>query len=224
MAGEWDSAAVAHLEQVSALYGDAGVIDYIRDVVGTTWRANRARWSPDTHYDDTNTLGYQTSRNVNNRISATAVLDDAVSPSVLTEADSGIAVLALDGFRLRVVKAPIESALDPDFDRDFDWSASAIRDSAARRNSAHYYPFDQLEWTLSYEEDVRPRQRRRPDQCKEVFLIWAGDTNTDRTAGWLGLPKIGDLPWMAVVELWRDTEEDDHPDQEAGRAVREDDD
>ena len=49
--------------------------------------------------------------------------------------------------------------------------------------------------------------------------------STDRTAGWLGLPKVGDLPWMAVIDLWRDAEEDEHhPDQDAGRAVREDDD
>lgn len=204
MAGEWDPEAVAHLSAVNLLYSDAGVIGYLHGVVQDTWRANRARWAPSTHFDDTNTLGHQTSRNVNNRISATIGFDDLVAASVLAEIESGIAVLALSGLRLRVVKAPIDSALKPDFDRDFDWGTSATRDSAARRNSGHYYPLSDDEWTLTYEQDVRPQRRRRVDRCKEIFLVWAGDLHSDRTAGWLGLPKIGEPPWMAVVDLWCD--------------------
>jgi hypothetical protein len=63
-----DPSALAHLEQARLLYADAGPIEYVHDVVREIWRNNRRRWSPDEHFDDTNTLGYLTSRNVNNCI------------------------------------------------------------------------------------------------------------------------------------------------------------
>lgn len=198
-----DPAVLAHLNQVRELYADAGVIDYLRGVVTSTWSANLERWSPAAHFDDMNTLGYQTSRNVNNRITRTIKSSD-VAPHVLADRQLGVAILGLDGFRLRVVKAPIESGLTPDMVNDFNWSTSATRELAARRNSSQYYRLITEEWVLEYGDEIRPSGRRNVDGCRDLFLVWAGELETDRTAGWLGLPAIGDDPWLGVLELWID--------------------
>jgi hypothetical protein len=198
-----DPAVHAHLEAVRALYDEAGAIVYIQDVVTRTWFANRRRWSPRRHFDDTNTLGYQTSRNVNNRISRTIETSD-VSPNVHAQTELGVVILGLAGYRLRVVKAPIESGLTPNLDTDFDWSTSATRETAARRNSNNYYPLPVDELALEFEDDPRPRHRRQVEFCRDLFLLWAAELGSDRTAGWLGLPRFGDAPWMGVVDLWLD--------------------
>ncbi|WP_152690544.1 hypothetical protein [Jiangella alkaliphila] len=210
MTGAGDPAVLVHLEQVRQIYADTGAIEYVRGVVRETWRTNLGRWSPERHFDDTNTLGYQTHRNVNNRISRT-IDSSEVLPSVLAETETGIVMLGLAGFRLRVVKAPVECGLTPDFDRDFDWSTSATRETAASRNSGSYYPLAAGELTLDAEYDPRPLQRRHIDSCREVFLVWAAELKSDRTAGWLGLPQTGDLPWMGIVKLWLDEPTSDGP-------------
>jgi hypothetical protein len=222
MMGAGDPAVLARLEQVRLLYADAGAIEYVQDVVREAWRVNRRRWAPEKHFDDKNTLGYLTSRNVNNCIYQT-IETSGVSPSVVPETEPGVVILGLGGFRLRVVKAPIESGLKPDFENDFDWSPSATRVSAARRNSNNYYPFAADEWTLDFEGDPRPRHLRQVEVCRELFLVWAAELTSDRTAGWLGLPQLGDWPWMGVIELWFDeateeqvgaTDNDDVADEE----------
>lgn len=191
------------METVRALYDETGAIVYIQDVVTQTWRGNRRRWSPGRHFDDTNTLGYQTSRNVNNRIYKT-IETSKVLPSVHAETELGVVILGLSGYRLRVVKAPIESGLTPDFATDFDWSTSATRETAARRNSNNYYPIRTDELALEFEDDPRPKHRRQVESCRDLFLLWAAELASDRTAGWLGLPRFGDSPWMGVLELWLD--------------------
>lgn len=198
-----DQAITAHLERVRALYADAGLIEFVHEVVRDTWRSNRARWSPDRHFDDANTLGYQTSRNVNNRIARTIDTSN-VLPNVLPETELGVVILRLAGLRLRVVKAPIGSGLLPDFENDFDWSTSVTRENAARRNSNNYYPFVSDELTFDFREDLRPKHQRQAESCRDLFLLWAAELISDRTAGWLGIPRIGDDPWMGVLDLWLD--------------------
>lgn len=210
MTGVGEQVVQEHLERVRAVYAEAGVIEYVREVVRETWRANRGRWSPNLHFDDTNTLGYQTSRNVNNRIMRTIGTSD-VSLSVLVGREPGVVILGLAGFFLRVVKAPIDSGLTPDFENDFDWSSSATREAAARRNSGSYYPFAADELAFHFELDPRPNHLRQVDACRDVFLLWAADLGSDRTTGWLGFPQSGDTPWMGVLELWRDDPDDAEP-------------
>jgi hypothetical protein len=201
-----DPAVLAHLEQARLLYEDAGAVEYVHEVVRETWRANRLRWSPWEHFDDANTLGHQTSRNVNNRMFHTFETS-AISTSVLLETELGVVILGLGGFRLRVVKAPIESGLAPDFDNDFVWDSSATRSSAARRNSNNYYPFALDDGAFEFDDDPRPRHRRHVEACRDLFLVWAAELSSDRTAGWLGLPRVGDSPWMGAIELWCDEPE-----------------
>lgn len=206
MTSEWDPDVLRHLQDASASFAGAGVIDVVRQVVQTTWEANLGRWSPSEHFDDTNTLGYQTSRNVNNRLTAVLQGSNDVAPGVFAETESGIAIIRCGNYRLRVVKAPIESGVSPDFQADFDWSGSLSRSSAARRNQAVYHPLHGEDWTLTYDSDPRPAHRRRVDVCHDVFLIWAAELVSTRTLGWLGLPTLGDLPWMGVSSLWCDAE------------------
>lgn len=201
-----DPAVQAHLANAGTLYAQAGVIEYLRDVVRTTWRDNLRRWSPDRYFDDWNTLGHQTSRNVTNRILKTIETSDA-SGRVLVTPELGVAILAIADYRLRVIKAPIESGLTPDFDSDFDWSTSTTRDSAARRNASHYFPLASDEMMLEFENDPRPEHLRRIESCRDVFLLWAADLTSDRTAGWLGLPRVGETPWLGIQDLWLDDAE-----------------
>jgi hypothetical protein len=210
-----DPAVQVHLERTRALYDESGAIVYIQDVVTQTWRANRRRWSPTDHFDDTNTLGYQTSRNVNNRIHRTIETSE-VAPSVHAQTELGVVILGLGGYRLRVVKAPIESGLAPDFDVDFDWTTSATREAAARRNSNHYYPLPTEELALEFEDDPRPSDRRNLESCRDLFLLWAAELKSDRTAGWLGLPRLGDVPWMGVHKLWLDEPTPEAPTNDSG--------
>ncbi len=44
--------------------------------------------------------------------------------------------------------------------------------------------------------------------CADVFLIWAAELTSTRTLGWLGLPTLGDHPWMGVIDLWSDDDSD----------------
>jgi hypothetical protein len=203
MKGLGDPAVQAHLSRVRDLYAGAGAIDFVQEVVRDTWQVNRERWSPERHFDDRNTLGYQTSRNVNNRIYRTMETSNVAS-TVRLETEPGVSILGLAGFRLRVVKAPIESGLAPDLKQDFDWSGSATRVDAARRNSNNYYPILADELTFDFEDDPRPERLRRIEACRDVFLLWAAELTSNRTAGWLGIPQLGDLPLMGILDLWED--------------------
>lgn len=214
-----DPAVRQHLAYIRDQYSQAGVIEYIRDIVRETWRSNRERWSPDIHFDDTNTLGYQTSRNVNNRVSKT-MHSSGISPAVRAETELGVVILELAGHRLRVVKAPIECGLTPDFNADFNWTTSVTREAAARRNSNNYYPLATGEPTLDFEGDPRPVHRRRVEFCRDLFLLWAAQLTSNRTVGWLGLPRLGDLPWMGVTELWLDEPEPGDTDADLGQTTK----
>ncbi|MBT9273558.1 hypothetical protein KMZ32_05635 [Phycicoccus sp. MAQZ13P-2] len=217
MAPVGDQAAREHIDGVRHLYEQAGVVRFIHEVVQEVWAANRRRWSPRRHYDDANTLGYQTSRNVSNRLLQTFD-ESAVAPYVAAESELGVTVLAAHGYRLRVVKAAIECGLNPDFDDDFDWRPSATRAAAAQRNSSNYLPMPEEDWTLKFETDPRPSRLRQVQDCRDFFLVWAAEMDSDRTAGWLGMPRSGDHPWMGIVDLWVDDERPSQSTEEADAA------
>jgi hypothetical protein len=35
-----------------------------------------------------------------------------------------------------------------------------------------------------------------------VMLVWAGGSNSPFTGGWVGLPVLGERPWLAVQNIW----------------------
>lgn len=202
-----DTQALEWLEHAREVLTDTALELFVREVVQVTWRANVHRWSPNELFDDANTLGYQSSRNVNNRLAAK--LPHADSPEAIrVDSESGVSVILVRSLRFRLVKAPIEYGLSPDLDNGFDWTRSETRSAAARRNSSAYYSLTTGDPTLAYESDPRPSSVRQIEGCRDFFIVWAGQISPPLTRGWLGLPRIGETPWLGTIDLWQDAAEE----------------
>jgi|SRR5919199_153323 hypothetical protein len=163
-----------------------GPLAALHDLVGEVWRANVARYEPETRGDDAQSLGVQSARNIANL----AVRRCAGLPGVVVRGGSTLEV-AFAGRVLHVGKAT------PDQSRSWsvwsvDWDGSDVRDRAAALNSSAYSVFGGtlLEGLLPGAGD--------PSALQHLHLAWQGFVDDATTRVWVGFPQAGPRPWFAV--------------------------
>lgn len=201
----WDLIAQKHLSTATTGFSDSGCIDLIRAATTETWRANRERFEPDDLYDDASTLGYQTSKNLANRIY------DYLGPQrrlqhagVSVTWEQNVVVVHSNGFDLRIVKAPSSAGRLPNFTHDFSWRERETRFAAAARNARGYRAPKVAPGMDPLFEIHRPGAIDAIQDCRDVFLVWSADITSGLTGGWLGLPTTHPGGWLAVESLWWD--------------------
>jgi hypothetical protein len=204
---QWDSGALAHLEDVVGRLGQLGVPDTMAGIVGGAFRRNLERYEPSENGDTLQLLALNCAVNIS-QLAARHFADPAATRSGRIRAalpDSNSLVVWACDVTLRVRKAP-GSTLSPVWP-GFKWrEADGVgRHVAAAANSAAYQPAGSEQdgrcvgldtgglWSLD-----------DPTALKQVMLAWGGDMETGLTAGWLGIPCIEAPSWFAVTSLWRD--------------------
>lgn len=182
------------------------MVTYLHEAVQEMWRANLDRYEPDDLYDDSVTLGMGSARNLNNRVRIEVPRDEALTRAgVHIQLERNAVVVRTSAGNLRLVKAPLRSRRSPNFGTDFRWNDTEGRLLAAQRNAAMYSPSplsgrgDTL-FDLPEETDAS----KAIERCRDIFVVWAGELESGLTAGWLGLPTVGALPFIAVTQIWRD--------------------
>jgi hypothetical protein len=200
----WDPEAYARLQLVAVSLREEGVVELLQQLVRKVWAYNVDRHEPAEIGDTNRSLGVAASENIRSLVlrEANAPLrQGSLGKSVrISTADNSLVIHAA-GIRLRVLKAPAAALLnEPKWDGDFDWEGeSEVRLVAARENHEGYVPVgvDDL-----FTGSLPPSGAA--DLLQNVFLVWAGGSDSPLTAGWLGFPTIGALPWLAVERLWWD--------------------
>lgn len=206
---EWDSGAAERLSQLAAELCDVGVVDVLARQVRATWSANLQRYEPRELGDTPQLLGLLCAGNIGQRVvrryPELAATPGSAPSGVRASLPDGSLLVSACGVELQARKAP-GWGLEPNWSA-FSWeeSAGVRRHAAAAANSRSYRP-------------SRSDQRGRapllddggfwalddPAALRQVTLVWAGDVDGERTAGWLGFPCLGTPTWFAVVELWTD--------------------
>ncbi|HYS31044.1 MAG TPA: hypothetical protein VEM58_02175 [Streptosporangiaceae bacterium] len=200
-----DPAAEARLKDIIAGMRAAGVIDMFERIVAHVWKVNVDRFEPSEIGDTNRSLGITATENIRTlvlRESWTASNPAGLGNRVHVTAPNDSLLVEAAGARLRVMKCPPAITLsEPRWDTDFRWQAeSDVRLEAAAANAAVCNQFLAVPGGL-FENMEQPAEWAA--QLREVILVWAGGSNNPLTGGWIGLPTVGDRPWLAVQSVWR---------------------
>jgi hypothetical protein len=96
--------------------------------------------------------------------------------------------------------APAISLQEPGWDADFRWAGeSDVRKDAASANAACVGNYLAVPGGLFEDE---PPEAGAAERLREAMLVWAGGSNSPFTGGWIGLPVLGERPWLAVQNVW----------------------
>lgn len=204
---EWDSGALAHLEDVAGRLTGLGVPAVMGKLVGGVFRRNLERHEPTENGDTAQGLAWLCAINISQLAHRHYADPDATRSGQVRAAlpDPNSLVVRACGVTLRVRKAPGDT-LHPAWSA-FTWhEADGVgRHLAAAANTAVYCPTesdqDRRSATLDTGE-LWPLED--PTALQHVVLTWAGEMDTGLTAGWLGFPCTGTPSWFAVTPLWRD--------------------
>jgi hypothetical protein len=96
--------------------------------------------------------------------------------------------------------SPSPSLREPNWELEFNWAGeSDVRRDAAAANAACLGTYLAVPGGL-FEDEIPGRDNAA--RLQEVMLVWAGGSNSPHTGGWLGLPVLGERPWLAVQNIW----------------------
>lgn len=201
----WDPHGAERLEEMRRAILSVGLDARVQEAVKEVWWANRARHEPEELFDDAFTLSTVSSRNLANRLFATVNRDTGLRrDGVSATRDFMATVLHVGAFDIRLVKTPHLAARKPNFVSNFDWKDSESRLAAASRNHEAYSPpVRRPEMSPLFEiEQLNAAEAVRG--CRDAFLVWGAEYESELTAGWLGIPTTTPDRWLAVVPLWWD--------------------
>lgn len=206
-----DQAQVAAGEALEATVeacSDSGLVTAWRGLVRDVYSANLDRYEPDELGDTAMTLGIQCAENLKTRAIRRFRRDDLEPDDVHWDID-GLRVwtprnvLTFNSGNARVVtmKVPFAEGRSPRWDRIGDWDQdSQIRLAIATENSRV------LRYRTHAESDGLFPHTGAPGVVRNYMMLWAGEADAALTAGWLGVPVLGDTPFIARKQLWWDDE------------------
>ncbi len=206
--------SLRHLRDVLA---DCGMANNLRHLAQDVWKGVVDRHEPDELGDTNMSQGIQSVENFKVRAQRRADHDprepsdrfwDVAGLKVATPRNSlMITVPDPDGFPVRMVgmKTPVADGRSPTFDTLVDWHTdSATRLGYAARNSRVLNDYR----SGIYGQDQLPGVDGGTDLSITDFMwLWAGDSDGPATAGWIAVPILGTIPFIAIEPLWWD--EDD---------------
>ncbi|GAA2386925.1 hypothetical protein GCM10009855_28790 [Gordonia cholesterolivorans] len=189
----------------------SGLVNTWRALVQDVYASNLDRYEPDELGDTVMSFGIQCYENLKTRALRRFRHDD------LEAADShwnveglhvgtpgNVLTFNFAGARFVTMKVPFSEGRSPNWDRSGDWDQdSQVRSQLANENS------DALQYQ-THAAGASPLfpHPGSPGDVRSFMLLWAGESDAALTAGWLGVPILGDTPFIAHKQLWRDTEPD----------------
>jgi len=200
----WDGAAHDRLKQIVADLRGEGVLDLFERLVARVWKFNVDRHEPSEIGDTNLSLGITAKENITSLVVREAWMtgnSGDLSESVHVSVSKGSLLVRAAGVRVRMMKSAASPTLrEPRWDSDFIWeNESDVRAAAAASNRDSYNPF--IIGPGSLFENIFP-PTGSVEQLRETMLVWAGGSDSPFTGGWLGLPTMGERPWLAVENLW----------------------
>lgn len=165
-----------------------GPLGTVLELTAKVWRTNQERYEPERLGDDQLVLGIQCSRNLCN------LTVRALHGVTGTKArDRQTLEVSFGGQVLHVNKAPAPSSQWNIW--SMDWRTSDVREEAARLNSAAYHSDHGTLFA-----NLPDRKKGDVSELRHLHYTWQGLPDGE-VRHWLGFPRLGDLPWFAVVEL-----------------------
>lgn len=207
-----DTAQVAAdraLVETVAMLTDTGLAAKVADLTGEVFKRNLERHEPGELGDTPTSFGVQCSENLKTlalrRFHGEGDEVDSEHwnvPGLKVATVRNSLMFEQGGRHVYVMKAPYAEGRMPRWDL-FNWSqASAIRHSIAETNTDTLGGYT----TTANVEDPLFDHPAKPRVVRTYLLVWAGDTKTASTAGWLTVPVLGQRPFVAMQPLWWDEE------------------
>lgn len=203
-------AVEATLRDVVSQFNADGLTAALNSLTNDVWTSNVDRFEPEDLGDTPNSLGFQAYQNFTQRAlrrfhhdPREAVGDHWDIPGLVVTSPRGVLTLTLGGNRVAVLKVPFAHGRKADFGLLAPWeNQSDARFKMAARNS-HVLG--------GYRSDVPGQDGLWENDAKtgvvhDFILAWAGEQQAGLTAGWLGVPVLGEDPFMATSRLWWDNE------------------
>jgi hypothetical protein len=220
----WEQAAQERLHRIVAVMRAEAVIDMCERVIARVWKINVDRYEPSEVGDTNRSLGITAAENIRTLIvreSWDASNPEGLGAGVKVTAPSDSLLVEVAGARMHVMKsAPTLSLQEPNWDTDFNWAGeSDVRHDAAAANAACVGAYLAVPGGLFEDEPPEPDGA---SQLREVMLVWAGGSNSPFTGGWLGVPVLGERPWLAVQNLWWHKPSTEESDSRGGEGSAED--
>ncbi|GAA4823616.1 hypothetical protein GCM10025786_34710 [Nocardioides caeni] len=199
-----DQALEATVEACSA----AGLIAAWRGLVQDVYSTNLDRYEPDELGDTPMTLGIQCSENLKTRAIRRFRHDELEADDDHWDIDGlrvwtprNVLTFSSASARVVTMKLPFAEGRSPRWDRIGDWDQdSQIRRAIATESSRV------LRYRSHAESDGLFPHTGSPGVVRNYMMLWAGEADAALTAGWLGVPVLGDTPFIARKLLWWDDE------------------
>lgn len=200
-----EAALKAAVTQMAA----SGLTLRLRDLAQDVWGAAIAGYEPDDLGHTPTSLAWTAVESFKTRALRRILGDDREVPEDHWNVDGlthttphGVLVIEQPGVRMVTMKTPVSQGRRPDLDRIATWETSSqVRQEVATRNSQRlggYQTSDEGDDPLfSFPGEILGP----PD---DFMVLWAGETTSALTSGWLGVPILGGRPFIAVAQLWRD--------------------
>lgn len=207
--------ARAAVEEAAGTARDSGFNKALAKLIRDVWRSAADRFEPDELGDTNLSLAFLAIESLKSRSYRRYKGDPRESPDDIWDID-GLRLrydnhapeFTLDRgpggipMRITVMKTPVADERRPNFLAMPEWrrSDSRVRYAFARRNvlALNGYHSRAPGQTDLFGLDPMPRN------ISDFMLLWAGDTTTALTAGWLGVPILGSVPFLATTPLWFD--------------------
>lgn len=205
-----DQAQVTAREALEATVEEcthSGLTEAWRTLVQDVYASNLDRHEPDELGDTAMSFGIQCSENLKTR-AVRRFRRDEIEPVNLHWNIKGLQVstprnvLTFNVGNTRVVtmKVPVNEGRSPSWDRSGDWEQeSQVRQAIAVQNTQVL----QYRTPAVGSSPLFPHPGR-PGDVRDYMLLWAGEADAALTAGWLGIPVLGETPFIARKRLWWD--------------------
>lgn len=197
------------LEATSEMLQGNGFTDAFRALVQEVYSQNLDRYEPEELGDTLVSLGIQCSENIKVRSlrrfrhSENEVLDNHWSINDLqVGTPQNVLTFSFKDIKITTMKVPSNAGRSPDWDHMGDWEKdSHARNVIASKNS------EALEYQTPKSVDIPLFPHLgTPGEIQNYMVLWAGEANTALTAGWLAVPILGKIPFLAHKLLWWDDE------------------
>lgn len=197
----FDPDAQERVERAAELLTSTGASTLLGKLVGEVWINNVARFEPAAG-DTSRSLGFLSAENIAQRANRLSQTDQEWKAVGLEAVKARNTVeFANKDVRFHLVKAPVGSAMSPDWFRDFKWTTQ-VRLEAAEAVSAVY----RAPYADPTSEPLFPvRGGGDATLINDFFVVWAGQRGEEpRTRGWLIIPSAGPNSIIAAADLWAD--------------------
>lgn len=202
-------AAREALEEAVETCKQSSLTEAWRVLVQDVYTMNLDRYEPDELGDTAMSFGIQCYENLKTRAVRRFRHDDIEENDVHWNIEGlrvwtprNVLTFTFGNVRIVTMKVPFTEGRSPNWDRSGDWEQySQIRLAIAAENSR----------VLQYRTGAVGASPLfphlgSPGAVRNYMLLWAGEADAALTAGWLGVPILGDTPFIARETLWWDEE------------------